>query len=417
MPLKAMNISRRRLAAVLGLLAMLGPFSIDTIFPAFRVLATDFGVTDAAIQQTISIYLLGYALMALLHGALSDAFGRKPVIMAGLGVFLAASIGCALATDLTQLLAFRFIQGLSAGVGLIVGRAVIRDVFDGDDAQRMMSLVSMIFSIAPAIAPIIGGYVLAWSNWQNIFWFLSALSFCMLMAVAVFLPESHPHLKRVAFHPVPLSKAYREMILHTGFRRLALTGTFLFGSLFLYIAAAPDYVMTHLRLDETQFGWFFVPTIAGMSIGAFASGRLAGKVSGMRLVQWGFAICAASAVLNLVYASTAIRLELPWAVLPMSGLAFGIALVFPILTIALLDLYPQIRGTASSMQAFISLSANAVIAGLLVPLVSKSPVSMAGVCCMLVAASYGVWRLYLQTPHASLHCPDQPAAFEPADEL
>jgi DHA1 family bicyclomycin/chloramphenicol resistance-like MFS transporter len=207
------------------------------------------------------------------------------------------------------------------------------------------------------------------------------------------------------------------MILHTGFRRLALAGTFLFGSLFLYIAAAPDYVMTHLRLDETQFGWFFVPTIAGMSIGAFISGRLAGKASGMRMVQWGFGICAASAVLNLVYASTAIRLELPWAVLPMSGLAFGIALVFPILTIALLDLYPHIRGTASSMQAFISLMSNALISGLLVPLVSKNPALMAGVCCLFVMASYGVWRLYLQSPHATIRCPNQPAAFEPTDEL
>jgi DHA1 family bicyclomycin/chloramphenicol resistance-like MFS transporter len=134
-------------------------------------------------------------------------------------------------------------------------------------------------------------------------------------------------------------------------------------------------------------------------------------------VQWGFGICAASAVLNLIYASTAIRLELPWAVLPMSGLAFGIALVFPILTIALLDLYPHIRGTASSMQAFISLMSNALISGLLVPLVSKTPVLMAGVCCLFVAASYGVWRLYLQSPHAAIHCPDQPAAFEPTDEL
>jgi len=334
-----------------------------------------------------------------------------------LGLFLVSSVGCALAADLQQLLIFRFIQGLCAGVGLIVGRAVIRDVFDGDHAQRMMSMVSMIFSIAPAIAPIIGGYILSWSHWQGIFWFLAGLSLFMLVVVAVFLPESHPPAKRVAFHPVPLSATYREMILHTGFRRLALAGTFLFGSLFLYIAAAPDYVMTHLRLDETQFGWFFVPTIAGMSIGAFVSGRLAGKASGMRMVQWGFGICAVSAVLNLIYASTAVRLELPWAVLPMSGLAFGIALVFPILTIALLDLYPHIRGTASSMQAFISLMSNALISGLLVPLVSKTPALMAGVCCLFVAASYGVWRLYLQSPHATIHCPDQPAAFEPTDEL
>ena len=417
MPLEAMAISRRRLALILGFLAMVGPFAIDSIFPAFRALAHDLQVADAAIQQTISIYLLGYAAMSLLHGALSDAFGRRPVILGGLALFLASSVGCALAVDLQQLLIFRFIQGLCAGVGLIVGRAVIRDVFDGDHAQRMMSMVSMIFSIAPAIAPIIGGYILSWSHWQGIFWFLAGLSLFMLVVVAVFLPESHPPAKRVAFHPVPLSAAYREMILHTGFRRLALAGTFLFGSLFLYIAAAPDYVMTHLRLDETQFGWFFVPTIAGMSIGAFVSGRLAGKASGMRMVQWGFGICAASAALNLVYAGTALRLELPWAVLPMSGLAFGIALVFPILTIALLDLYPHIRGTASSMQAFISLMSNALISGLLVPLVSKTPALMAGVCCLFVAASYGVWRLYLQSPHATIHCPDQPAAFEPTDEL
>jgi DHA1 family bicyclomycin/chloramphenicol resistance-like MFS transporter len=417
MPLEAMAISRRRLALILGLLAMVGPFAIDSIFPAFRALAHDLQVADAAIQQTISIYLLGYAAMSLLHGALSDAFGRRPVILGGLGLFLVSSVGCALAADLQQLLIFRFIQGLCAGVGLIVGRAVIRDVFDGDHAQRMMSMVSMIFSIAPAIAPIIGGYILSWSHWQGIFWFLAGLSLFMLVVVAVFLPESHPPAKRVAFHPVPLSATYREMILHTGFRRLALAGTFLFGSLFLYIAAAPDYVMTHLRLHETQFGWFFVPTIAGMSIGAFVSGRLAGKASGMRMVQWGFGICAASAVLNLIYASTAVRLELPWAVLPMSGLAFGIALVFPILTIALLDLYPHIRGTASSMQAFISLMSNALISGLLVPLVSKNPALMAGVCCLFVMASYGVWRLYLQSPHAAIHCPDQPAAFEPTDEL
>ena len=116
-----MNISRRRLAMILDMLAMIGPFAIDSIFPAFRVLAHELRVDDAAIQQAISIYLLGYALMSLLHGALSDAFGRKPVILGGLCLFLLASVGCALADTLNQLLIFRFIQGLSAGVGLIVG--------------------------------------------------------------------------------------------------------------------------------------------------------------------------------------------------------------------------------------------------------------------------------------------------------
>lgn len=417
MSLSHLSISRRRLAMILGMLAMIGPFAIDSIFPAFRVLAHELRVDDAAIQQAISIYLLGYALMSLLHGALSDALGRKPVIVAGLCLFLAASVGCALATDLQTLLIFRFIQGLSAGVGLIVGRAVIRDVYHGNEAQKMMSLVSMIFSIAPAIAPIIGGYILNWSHWQGIFWFLVTLSAFMLIVVAVLLPESHPADKRVPIHPVTLSQSYWDMGKSSAFRMLAFSGTFLFGGLFLYIASAPDYVLLHLRLNETQFGYFFVPTIAGMSVGAFVSGRLAGKFSGRKLVNTGFLVCAVSMLANWLYCASVSELHLPWAVLPLTGMAFGIALVFPIVTIALLDLYPTIRGTASSMQAFVSLMANAIIAGILAPLVSKTPVYMAAIAFGFVAISYFFWWRYQKNCQTTLQCPDQPAAFEPLDEM
>lgn len=147
----------RFLALLLAGLAMFGPFSIDTIFPAFPQIAAQLGADKVAMQQTISVYLIAYAAMSIVHGPLSDAIGRRRVILGGLAVFTLASVGCALATDLSTLLAFRALQGLSAGVGLIVGRAVVRDVLHGDDAQRLMSQVSMIFGIAPAIAPVIGG--------------------------------------------------------------------------------------------------------------------------------------------------------------------------------------------------------------------------------------------------------------------
>ena len=127
--------SNRRLALILGGLAMFGPFSIDTIFPAFPQIAGQLGADKVAMQQTISVYLLAYAAMSLVHGPLSDALGRRPVILAGLVVFAAASAGCALSTSLPMLLSFRALQGFSAGVGLIVGRAVIRDVLHGHDAQ------------------------------------------------------------------------------------------------------------------------------------------------------------------------------------------------------------------------------------------------------------------------------------------
>lgn len=171
------------MALLLAGLAMFGPFSIDTIFPAFSQLGRSLAADQVAIQQTISVYLLAYGLMSIAHGPLSDAWGRKRVILGGLALFVAGSIGCALSQDLPTLLAFRALQGLSAGVGMIVGRAVIRDLFHGPDAQRLMSQVSMIFGIAPAIAPIIGGWILlSGAGWPLIFWFLVVFGLVLLIA-------------------------------------------------------------------------------------------------------------------------------------------------------------------------------------------------------------------------------------------
>ena len=188
----------RRLALLLGGLAMFGPFSIDTIFPAFPAMGAELSADKLQMQQTISVYLVAYALMSIVHGPLSDAIGRRKVILGGLAVFTLASAACALADDLTSLLIFRAIQGLSAGVGLIVGRAVIRDLLHGDDAQRLMSQVMMIFGIAPAIAPVIGGWILGWSHWPAIFWFLVAFSVALWIAVALLLPACCATISRSA---------------------------------------------------------------------------------------------------------------------------------------------------------------------------------------------------------------------------
>lgn len=412
-----LGISKFRLALILGALAMLGPFSIDTIFPAFAVMQGDLHVDKVAMQQTISMYLLGYACMSLLHGPLSDALGRKPVILAGIVVFALASAGCAVSTSMPMMLGFRVLQGLSAGVGLIVGRAIVRDALDGDDAQRLMSHISMIFGVAPAIAPIIGGWILGWHSWQAIFWFLTAFSVALLIVSALALPESHPPEKRLSLNVKSLASGYGQMIGNRKFRLLAYAGTLNFGALFLYIASAPAFVLDLLKLNAQQFGWFFVPTIFGMVVGAFFSGRAAGKISGVRLANIGFLFSGLSAVFNIVYCLFSPTLHLPWAVLPTVLSAFGIALVFPILTIAILDMYPNQRGSASSMQAFVSLLSNALIAGVLSPLLSDSGLHLALGAAAFSAVAYGMWRWYLahtdHLPRASAH----PAALEPTDEM
>ena len=392
-----LSISKGRLAMLLGGLAMFGPFSIDTIFPAFRAMGAEFGADKLAMQQTISVYLIAYAVTSVVHGPLSDAIGRRRVILGGLFVFVLGSIGCALANDLTTLLVFRALQGLSSGVGLIVGRAVIRDVLHGDDAQRLMSQVSMIFGIAPAIAPVRGGWILGWSHWSAIFWFLVAFGAVLLAAVWRWLPETHPPEARLALVPRRLLRDYVAIWINPRFQRLAAASTFNFAALWLYIASAPAFVLDLLRLHgrrltESEFGWFFVPMIGGMILGAFVSGRAAGRISGERLVGIGFACSAVAMAANLGYTTLADTLQVPWAVLPIALNAFGVALVFPIVTLAILDMYPHQRGSASSLQAFTSLVLNALIAGVLAPLISGRALWLVAVATTFLTIAWLFWR-------------------------
>ncbi len=387
----APQIPLRRFALLLGGLAMFGPFSIDTIFPAFPAIGAQLDADKVAIQQTISVYLVAYALMSLVHGPLSDGIGRRRVIIGGLVVFTFASIGCALSRDLTALLAFRALQGLSSGVGLIVGRAVIRDVLHGEAAQRLMSQVSMIFGIAPAIAPIIGGWILGWSAWPVIFWFLALFSVVLLAVTWLGLPETHAKEARLPLRMGSLVRDYVAIFANSRFQRLAAASAFNFAALWLFIASAPAFVVDHLGLGESDFGWFFVPMIGGMVTGSFVSGRFAGKVSGEKLVRIGFIASAIAMVLNLAYTLLVERAEVPWAVIPISINAFGIALVFPIVTLAILDMYPRQRGSASSLQAFTSLVLNALIAGVLSPLISAHVLWMVLVAAFFLALAFGFW--------------------------
>lgn len=380
------------MAIVLGALAMFGPFSIDTVFPAFGAMSVDLGSTPMAVQQTISSYLLGYGLMSLFHGAISDATGRRPVILVGIALFTLASIGCALSPDLPTLLAFRFVQGLCAGVGMIVGRAVIRDLFDGEDAQRLMSQVSMIFSIAPALAPIVGGWILGFAAWPAIFGFLALFGAVLGGVVWAVLPETHPPERRQPMHPGVLLGNYVAMLRHRRFLWLVAVTTLNFAALFLYISSAPVFVLKHLGFGEQDFGWFFVPVISGMLVGAWATGHAAGRFGARTMVRAGFVIGALGAGANAAYSGLAPAFTYPWAVVPLVLMSFGIALVFPQLMLQMLDLYPAQRGSASSMQAFLSLMFQAGVAGLLSPLLSSSPLRLALGALLMSVVAFALWR-------------------------
>jgi DHA1 family bicyclomycin/chloramphenicol resistance-like MFS transporter len=158
-----------RLALILALLATLGSYTIDAFFPSMRAMAEEFGISYWQVQQTLTVYLVPYACMSLVHGSLSDAVGRRRVVLVGLVLYALASMGCALAPGFGALLFFRALQGMVGGVGMIIGRAVVRDCFSGAQAQRVMSAITIMFSLGPALAPVIGGWIHVWLGWRAVF--------------------------------------------------------------------------------------------------------------------------------------------------------------------------------------------------------------------------------------------------------
>ena len=286
------------LAALLACLGMLGPFSIDTYLPAFTGIARAVGATPIEMQQTLSAYLFGFAVMNLCHGALSDSFGRRPVVLVGLIVFTLASAGCALSEHIGALVFFRAVQGMSAGAGIVVSRAVIRDMFAPADAQRMMSQVTIYFGVAPAVAPMVGGFLFTHAGWHAIFWFLTAVGVALFAANCKLLPETLHESHRQPFSARNLLAGYAALVGNPRFLMLALASGIPFNGMFLYVLSAPVFLGDHLGLVPEQFFWFFLLSIAGIMSGAFVSGRMAGKVKPSHQIRYGFVVMAVMSTVN-----------------------------------------------------------------------------------------------------------------------
>jgi len=239
-------------AALLAAFSALGPFSIDAYLPAFAGIQTSLDATPLEIQQTLSAYLFAFGLMFLFHGALSDSFGRRPVILVALAIYTIASIGAALAASVHALIAWRIVQGLSVGAGMVVGRAMIRDLFGPEDAQRLMSVVTLFFGLAPAVAPVIGGWLFVGLGWRSVFWFLAGLGVLLVGVGWRYLPETHGVASRQPFHPVALLKGYEEVGIHARFLLLSLTAGFNFNAFFLYIVSAPVFLGDKVTASHTS---------------------------------------------------------------------------------------------------------------------------------------------------------------------
>ncbi len=387
---KLWSAPRWALAVLLAVLGMLGPFSIDTYLPAFAGIASSLGATPVQMQQTLSAYLFGFAFMSLFHGAISDSLGRRPVVLWGLAAFTLASAGCALSQNIAQLVFFRAMQGLSTGAGIVVARAVVRDMFAPAQAQKVMSQITIYFGVAPAVAPIIGGWLFVHLDWHSIFWFLTAIGIALWVANYKLLPETLHITHRQPFNASNLMQGYWQLGLDPRFLLLALASGVPFNGMFLYVLSAPVFLAEHLGLAPTQFFWFFLLSISGIMAGAWVSGRFAGKIAPKRQIKYGFAIMLLIALINLA-ANILFRADASWALIPISIFSFGWAMMVPVVTLLVLDLHPMRRGMASSLQSFIGSTANGLVAGLIAPLVMHSTVAMAAASLAMMCVGLVAW--------------------------
>jgi len=355
------------LAVLIGGLSMVSPFSIDAFFPAFHAMERALNVSAWQLQQVITAYMVPFAFASLVHGPLSDAIGRRPVMIAGMTLYTVGSVACTFAQNYEQLLLARVIQGMTAGVGVVIGRAVIRDLYEGPRAQKLMAATTMIFSIAPAVAPIIGGWVHVAFGWRAVF---AVMVICgVIFATSAWwkLPETHAPANRIPFNARNLVSTSWTVLRHREFLMLALAAAVNFASLACFIGSAPAIVETHWHLDETSYWHLFLPVISGILIGAVISNRIAGRMEMVAQVRIGLGITFGIALLRVLLhlGLTSVPVALQQALLVCA--AIGAQTAFPVLTLRMLDLFPAARGTAASAQSFVALLVTAFALGVVAP--------------------------------------------------
>ena len=301
MTTKGISLSKpgtRHLTVIAALLAMIGPFSIDAYLPSFPDIELEFGISRAMLSQSLAVYLLSFAFSTLFWGPVADRFGRRLVILISMTLYTLGSIGCALADNAETFMLLRVVQGLAASGGFIAGRAMIRDAHDAETARRAMSQVMMLFALAPALAPVLGGWLHDQFGWRSVFWFLSIFG-SLLVVMGFFIKETLHHGQRRSLHPANVVRVYISAIFHKQFPALVLCLSLSFGGLFLYIAGAPSVIYDFLGLDSNEFGWLFIPIVSGLILGSIISSRLAHRWSAQKTISTGLLVMIVATTLNL----------------------------------------------------------------------------------------------------------------------
>jgi MFS transporter, DHA1 family, multidrug resistance protein len=368
-----LNSESRWLLPLLAAMVALGPLSVDMYLPAMPVMMRALDTNIGYMHLTLSAYLAGFALFHLACGPLADRFGRKPVLIAGTLVFVAACIGCASASSVEELLIYRILQGVGACVGPTLARTVTRDLFGARRAARALSLIAMLMALGPAVAPLMGGFVLLVLPWPVIFIFLASYGVLMIVLISTYLPESLP--QRQSLHPLSILRNYAELATNPRYLAVTVTGAMVYSALMAYLSSSSFVYIDMLGVPTQFFGFIFLSTVAGYMAGSAISARLSSRMDSEQTLFAGAVLCLASTTIMWVGA-TLLPTSVLVLMLPMALYATGMGLVLPHTMAIALAPFPHIAGTASSLLGFIQMGLSSLAAAIVGQILVDSPQPM-----------------------------------------
>jgi DHA1 family bicyclomycin/chloramphenicol resistance-like MFS transporter len=293
-----MNDPFLRAALVLGLLSAIGPFAIDMYLPALPSIGNSLNASTGSVQASLMAFFLSLGLGQILYGPASDMLGRKKPLYFGLAVFAVASVGCALAPDIQSLVLWRAVQGLGACAGMVVPRAVVRDLHTGADAARLMALLSLVFSVSPILAPLFGSFLIEWSGWRAVFWAITVAAALATLLLATGLPETRPPESRTESTVTSAVQAYGVLLRDAHFIGLVLIGGFGISSFFAYLANSSFVLIDHYGLTPRQYSYAFAANAASFIGMSQLTGRMIKRFGMVPLIRT--AVIGYAAVMGLL---------------------------------------------------------------------------------------------------------------------
>ncbi|MHA6684085.1 multidrug effflux MFS transporter [Mesorhizobium sp. A556] len=377
-----------RIAVVLGLLSAIGPFAIDMYLPALPSIGADLQASSAAVQMSLLIFFLSMGLGQIVVGPISDMVGRKTPLYAGLVLFIAGSIGAALAPSIGWLVAFRFVQGLGACAGMAVPRAVVRDLHTGPEAAKLMSLLMLVFSISPILAPLTGSFIIEAFGWRGVFWAVTIAAIIATVLLATSLAETRPAEARVGSSFRTALSAYRFLLGDRNFLGLTAIGGFAISSFFVYLASSSFILIDHYGLTPQIYSVFF--SINAVSF--FAMSQLTGMLSerfGLRRVVRVAVTGFATTMVVLFAVMAGVDSLAVLAALLFVGYGF-VGLVIPTTSVLAMDDHGEIAGTASALMGTLQFAIGAVAMAVSGLFFDGTPVPMVAGIALCAVISFGL---------------------------